>query len=110
VLQGHPAGPPPTARRRRRGLHVVEVVDQQQVGRLGQAQHVHGQRAGVVLGAVDAGRASGGRRADGVAQRRSEGGHARPRSGELGGGVGVDEDWMTASRSPSSTCARLLAL
>jgi hypothetical protein len=87
-------------------LALVDLVDERQLGRLGQAQDVQRQGPGVVLGAVDAGRAQGvGRLAEGGLYGGQESSPFRAASLSAS-----TSDWMTASRSPSSTCMRLLDL
>ncbi len=88
-----------------RGLHRVQLVEQHQLRGLGQAEDVYGQRPGVVLGRRHAGSVQ---LLPGRPDRRPQGAHPGPCS--LAVVSASTSDWMTASRSPSSTEVRLLAL
>jgi hypothetical protein len=107
VLERHPVRAAGDQLLEGRGLRRVELVDHQQVGRLGEAEDVHGERPCVVVRARDPG---GGEPPGGVLHGRPQGGHAGSSPASLAAVSASTSDWMTGSRSPSSTCIRLLAL
>ncbi len=103
MLQGDPGG---TARDQVAVRGAVDLLDQEQVGRPREPQDVDGERAGVVLRAVDP-RVP--QRLGRLPERRLQAGQGVSpfRAAALSAST---SDWITGSRSPSRTCMRLLAL